>query len=100
MSEKWIIFVVNYAQPAIRTKNWSKSASAIKVATMKNTDSFYYGKKPYNCRIDTFTISKGEQDTKRTQVCSWRYVVYYGMPKGTCWAEAMSKIKPVALAVI
>ena len=31
------------------------------------------------------------------------YHMHCGMPKGTCWAEAMSnseKIKPVALAVI
>ena len=31
------------------------------------------------------------------------HCTYYGMPKGTCWAEATlnsEKIKPVALAVI
>jgi len=41
---------------------------------------------------------------RRTLVSRWRmHWMYWGMPKGTSWAEATlnsEKIKPVALAII
>ena len=45
-SEFPLRFVVGYVQPEVRIKNCLKSTSAIKIATMKNTDDFCYKGKP------------------------------------------------------
>ena len=88
---------------AIRIKNCLKSTSAIKIATMKNTDDFHFEGKPLHaCTKSTpFPVSKDEWDTKEDTGKS--HCMYCGMPKGTCRAEATlnsEKIKPIALAVI
>ena len=51
---------------AERINNCSKSTSAIKVATMKNTDNFCYERKPSHAttKLTLFTVSKDEWDTK------------------------------------
>ena len=51
---------------AVRIKNCSKSTSAIKIATMKNTDDFCYEGKPSHAAIKStlFAVSKDEWDTK------------------------------------
>ena len=51
---------------AVRIKNCLKSTSAIKIATMTNTDDFRYEGKP-SCAITKstlFTVSKDEWDAK------------------------------------
>ena len=63
----------------VRIKNCSKSTSAIKVATMKNTDDFHYEGKPLRTttKLTPFAVSQDEWDTKevhekfivRTAVC-------------------------------
>ena len=91
---------------AVRIKNCLKSTSAITIATMTNTDDFHYRGKPSHAIAKSilFAVSKDEWDTKEDTGKSMRmHCTYCGMPKGTCWAEVMSKsekIKPVALAVI
>ena len=51
---------------AVQIKNCLKNASAIKVATMKNTDDFRYEGKPSRAitKLTLFTVSKDEWDTK------------------------------------
>ena len=51
---------------AIQIKNWLKSTSAIKIATMKNTDVFHYKEKPSRAiaKSTLFAVSKDEWDTK------------------------------------
>ena len=51
---------------AVRIKNCSKSTSAIKIATMKNTDDFHYEGKPSHATAKSilFAVSKDEWDTK------------------------------------
>ena len=68
-----------------------KSTSDIKIATMTNTDNFRYEGKP-SCAIaksTLFAVSKDEWDTKEDTGESMKNALY-GMPKGTCRAEAMS----------
>ena len=50
----------------VRIKNCSKSSSAIKVATMKNTDYFHYEGKPSHAtaKLTPFTVSQDKSDTK------------------------------------
>ena len=77
--------------------------SAIKIATMTNTDDFHYEGKPSraNAKSTLFAVSKDEWDTKEDTVKSMKNALY--MPKGTCQAKATSnseKIKPIALAAI
>ena len=51
---------------AVQIKNCLKSTSAIKIATMTNTDDFCYGGKP-SCAIaksTLFAVSKYKSDTK------------------------------------
>ena len=75
---------------------------------MKNTNDFHLEGKPSRARAKStpFPVSKDEWDTKEDTDNSMKnalYVLYCGMPKGTCRAEATSnseKSKPVALAVI
>ena len=51
---------------ALRIKNCSKSTSAIKVATMKNTDDFCHEGKPTRttAKSTPFAVSKDEWDIK------------------------------------
>ena len=51
---------------ALQIKNCLKSTSAIKVATMKNTDDFRYGGKPSRAtaKLTLFAVNKDEWDTK------------------------------------
>ena len=51
---------------AVRIKNCLKSTSAIKIATMKNTDNFHFQGKPSHARAKStpFPVSKDEWDTK------------------------------------
>ena len=50
---------------AVRIENCSKSTSAIKTATMKNTEDFCYEGKPSRAiaKSTLFAVSKGEWDT-------------------------------------
>ena len=51
---------------AVQIKNCSQSTSAIKVATMKNTNDFRYNGKPSHATTKStlFAVSKDEWDTK------------------------------------
>ena len=51
---------------AAQINNCSKSTSAVKVATMKNTDDFHYEGKPSHATTKStlFAVSKDEWDTK------------------------------------
>ena len=51
---------------ALRVEKCSKSTSAIKVATMKNTDDFHYEGKPSRAtaKSTSFSVSQDERDTK------------------------------------
>ena len=51
---------------AVRIENRSKSTSAIKTATMKNTDNFRYERNLLRAiaKLTLFTVSKDEWDTK------------------------------------
>ena len=89
---------------AVQIKNCLKSTSAIKIATMKNTGQ-YKGKPSHaTTKLTPFGVSKDEWDTKEDTGKSMKNALMYcGMPKGTCRAEATlnsEKIKPVALAII
>ena len=63
---------------ALRIKNCLKSTSAIKVATMKNTDDFCYeGKSSFATATSTlFTVSKDEWDTKEDTGKSMKNALY------------------------
>ena len=67
---------------AVRIKNCSKSSSAIKIATTKNTDNFRYKGKPSRATTKSplFAVSKDEWDTKedtgksmKNALCVLRY---------------------------
>ena len=84
-----------------------ESSSAIKVATMKNTDDFCYEGKPSRATTKStlFTVSKDEWDTKEDTGKSTKnalYILRYA--KRHVFTEVMSnsekKTKPIALAVI
>ena len=67
---------------AIQIKNCLKSTSAIKIATMKNTDDFRFeGKPSHACAKSTpFPVSKDEWDTKEDTSKSMKnasYIVRY-----------------------
>ena len=89
---------------AVRIKNCLKSTSAIKIATMTNTDDFRYRYegKPSRAiaKLTLFAVSKDEWDTKEDTGKSMKnelYVLRYA--KGTCRAKATSnseKIKSVS----
>ena len=55
---------------AVRIENSSKSTSAIKTATMKNTDGFHYDGKPSRAiaKSTLFTVSKDEWTQSRKLV--------------------------------
>ena len=63
---------------AFRIKNCSKSTSAIKVATMKNTDDFCYEQKPSHAATKSilFAVSKDEWDTKGDTGKSMKNALY------------------------
>ena len=67
---------------AVRIKNCLKSTSAIKIATMTNTDNFHYEGKPSRtiAKSALFTVSKDEWDTKENTGKSMKnalYVLWY-----------------------
>ena len=63
---------------AIRIKNCLKSTSAIKIATMKNTDDFCFEGKPSRARtkLTPFPVSKDEWDTKKDTGKSMKNALY------------------------
>ena len=63
---------------AIRIKNCLKSTSAIKIATMKNTDDFRFEGKPSRARAKSthFPVSKDEWDTKEDAGKSMKNALY------------------------
>ena len=63
---------------AVRIKNCSKSTSATKVATMKNTDDFHYKGKPSHATTKStlFAVSKDEWDTKEDTGKSMKNALY------------------------
>ena len=62
----------------VRIKNCLKSTSAIKTATMKNTDDFHYEEKPSRtiAKSTFFTVSKDEWDTKEDTGKSMKNALY------------------------
>ena len=82
--------------------------SAIKIATMKNTDNFCYKGKPSRAttKLTLFAVRKDELDTEENTGKSMKnalYVLCSGMSKGTSRAKVTlnsEKIKPIALAII
>ena len=63
---------------AVRINNCAKSTSAIKVATMKNTDDFHYERKPSRAtaKWTLFVVSKDEWDTKEDAGKSMKNALY------------------------
>ena len=63
---------------AIRIKNYLKSTSAIKIATMKNTDDFRFEGKPSHARTKStpFPVNKDEWDTKEDTGKSMKNALY------------------------
>ena len=63
---------------ALLIKNCSKSTSAIKVATMTNTDDFRYEGKPSRdtAKSILFAVSKGKWDTKEDTGKSMKNALY------------------------
>ena len=87
---------------AVQIKNCSKSTPVIKIATMKNTDGFYYEGKPSHAttKLTLFTV-----ETQRRRLVGPRrmHCMCCSMPKGTSRAKATSnseKINPIVLAVV
>ena len=63
---------------AASIKNYWKSNSAIKIATLKNTDDFHYEGKPSRAttKLTLFTVSKDEWDTKEDTGESMKNALY------------------------
>ena len=63
---------------AVRIKNCLKSTSAIKIATMKNTDDFRYEGKPSRATAKStpFAVSKDEWNTKEDTGKSMKNALY------------------------
>ena len=63
---------------AVRIKDCSKSTSAIKIATMKNTDNFHFKWKPSSAitKSTHFAVSKEEWDTKEDTGKSMKKALY------------------------
>ena len=63
---------------AIQIKNCLKSTSAIKIATMKNTDNFHFQGKPSYAIVKSipFLVSKDEWDTKKDTGKSMNNALY------------------------
>jgi len=88
---------------AVQIKNWLKSTSVIKVATIQMI--LHKGSHHVQTPNQQFTLSAKMNGTqRRTVVSPWRiHCKYCGMPNVTSCVEATSNsenIKPVALAVI
>ena len=64
---------------AVRIKNCLNSTSAIKIATMKNTNDFRYEGKPSRAtaKLALFAVSKDEWDTKEDTMKNALYVMQY-----------------------
>ena len=60
---------------AVQIKNCSKSTSAIKIATMKNTDNFRY-EGHATAKSTLFAVSKNERDTKEDTGKSMKNALY------------------------
>ena len=62
----------------LQIKNCSKSTSAIKVVTMKNTDDFRYEGKPSHITTKStpFALAKDEWDTKEDTGKSMKNALY------------------------
>ena len=75
------VSIILRCQPALRIKKCLKSTSAIKVATMKNTDDFCYKGKPSRtaAKLTPFAVSKDEWDVKDTgkSMKNTLYVLWY-----------------------
>ena len=72
-------FVVGYVQPvytAVQNENCSKSTSAIKIATIKNTDDFYFEGKPSHAttKLTLTAVSKDEWHTGKSMKNALQYV--------------------------
>ena len=78
---------------AIPIKNCLKCTSAIKVATMKDTDGFHYAKEAIMCKTKSqhFLLSaKMNGIQRRTLVSPWRmYCMYCSIPKDTDHYQVM-----------
>ena len=63
---------------AVQIRNCSKSTSAIKTATMKNTDDFHYEGKPSHAttKLTFFSVSKDEWNTKEDTGKSMKNALY------------------------
>ena len=63
---------------AVQIENCSKSTSAIKTATMNNTDDFCYEGKPSHAitKSTLFAVSKDEWDTKEDTGKSMKNALY------------------------
>ena len=63
---------------AVRIKNCLKSTSAIKIATMKNTNDFRYERKPSRATTKStpFAVSKDEWDAKEDTGKSMKNALY------------------------
>ena len=63
---------------AVRVKNYTKSTSAIKVATVRKTDEFRYEWKPScaTAKSTLFAVSKDEWDTKEDTGKSKKNALY------------------------
>ena len=63
---------------AVRIKNCLKITSAIKIATMKNTNDFHFEGKPSHARAKStpFPVSKDEWDTKEDTGKSMKNALY------------------------
>ena len=77
---------------AIRIKNCLKSAFAIKIATMKNTDDFHFEGKPSrtHAKSTPFPVSKDEWDTKEDTGKSMKnalYVLRYAKRHLSGWSD-------------
>ena len=62
----------------VQIKNWLKSTSAIKIASMTNTDDFCYKGKPSRviAKSTLFDVSKDEWDTKEDTGKSMKNALY------------------------
>ena len=63
---------------AVQTKNCLKSTSAVKIATVTNTDDFRYEGKPSRAiaKLTLFAVSKDEWDTKEDTGKSMKNALY------------------------
>jgi len=91
--------MLHWFNPLYSSTDQQQELFAIKVATIKITDGFYYNWKPSRAyhKINSFLVSKDEWDTKEGHE---EYIVCNSMAKGTFWVEVTLKSKSVALAIV